>query len=414
VEPTSGAIFVSDKYKFFGLIADVGARFEFWSAGQFVDDAVNDPNSPIRDEIRKSYLDHTYQILGKRYKVRILPKISASFPVKENQVMYFSYGHSSILPHPSYVYTGLNPEYADRSTLSYLGNPDLNPEMDISYELGLKSQLTKDDALNISAFWKDKYDFITSASIQVKDITGRDVTRTIRINSDYARIRGLELTYIKRIKKWYRGQISFAYMTATGQSASSSESLQNLLNTGNREDTREYPLPWDRPLDIKSNNLFIVNTTEGLFDVIWLNKFKFYIELFYRSGMRYTPYILTGYEPFSGRPVYEINSDPKARYSKIGKAWFGIDLNLYKWWEGKHWEIAWTFEITNLLNNKNATIINPVTGMGYESGDDVPTEWRDPRYNDPRDPRSDNIPPDNPSRYLAQRHFLTGIVVKIK
>jgi outer membrane receptor protein involved in Fe transport len=414
VEPSTGSIFISDKYKFLGLIADIGGRLEFWSAGKFVDDAILDPNSPIRDEIRQSYLNNTVDILGTRYKIRFLPKVSASFPVKENQVMYFSYGHSSILPHPSYIYTGLNPEYADRSTLSYLGNPDLNPEMDISYELGLKSQITSDDALNISAFWKDKYDFITSASIQVQDATGRDVTRTIRINSDYARIRGAELTYIKRIKKWYRGQISFAYMTATGQSASSSESLQNILNTGNREDTKEYPLPWDRPIDAKSNNLFILDQQGGLFGIKAINKIKFYIELFYRSGMRYTPYVFKGYESFSGRPLYEASTDPKDRYSKIGEDWFGIDINLTKWWNLKGYEIAMSFEITNLLDNKNASIINPVTGRGYEYGDDVPTEWRDPRYNDPRDPRSDNLPPDNPSRYNAQRHYMLGLIVRYR
>ena len=278
----------------------------------------------------------------------------------------------------------------------------------------MRSQITSDDAINISAFWKDKYDFITSASIQVKDATGREVTRTIRINSDYARIRGAELTYIKRIKKWYRGQISFAYMTATGQSASSSESIQNILNTGNREDTKEYPLPWDRPIDLKSNNLFIVDQNGGLFGIKAINKFKFYIEAFYRSGMRYTPYILTGYEPFSGRPIYEVSTDPKDRYSKIGKDWYGIDINLTRWWNFKGFEIAWSFEITNLLNNLNASIINPVTGRGYEYGDDVPTEWRDPRYNDPRDPRSDNLPPDNPSRYNAQRHFMTGLIIKFR
>jgi outer membrane receptor protein involved in Fe transport len=414
VKPATGAIFISDKYKFMGLIADVGGRLEFWAPGTFVDEAVADPESPIVDEIRESYMKNTVKIFGKRYKIRLLPKISASFPVKENQVMYFSYGQSSILPHPSYVYTGLNPEYTDRSTLSYIGNPDLNPEMDISYELGLRSQITSDDAINISAFWKDKYDFITSASIQVKDVNGKEVTRTIRINSDYARIRGAELTYIKRVKKWYRGQISLAYMTATGQSASSSEDIEDILNTGNREDTKEYPLPWDRPVDLKSNNLFILDQRGGLFGVKPINKIKFYFELYYRSGMRYTPYVLTGYEPYSGRPIYEMSPDPNDRYSEIGKDWFGIDINFMKYWNLKNFEIALNFEITNLLNNLNATIINPVTGRGYEYGDDVPTEWRDPRYNDPRDPRSDNIPPDNPSRYNPQRHFMVGLVVKYR
>ena len=414
VSPTSGSFYVSDKYKFLGLVAIIGGRFEYWAPGKFVDDAVANPASPIRDEIRASYLENTVKFGGKRYKLRFLPKVSASFPVKENQVLYFTYGHSTVLPHPSYVYTGLDPQFTDRSTLSYLGNPDLDPEVDISYEVGLKSQITSNDALNVSAFWKDKYDFITSASVQVKDVTGRDVSRTIRINSDYARIRGLEATYIKRVKRWFRGQLSVAYMTATGQSASASETIKEILNTGNREDTKEYPLPWDRPLDIKFNTLFLLNNDSGLFNVPWLNKMKLYVEGNYRSGLRYTPYDFVGYEQYSGRPIYEVSTDPNERYSLIGKDWLWFDLNFYKWWSFKKVELAWTIEITNILNNQNPAIINPVTGRAYQYGDPVPTEWRDPIFNDPRDPRSDNQPPDNPARYMAQRHIMTGISVKFK
>jgi outer membrane receptor protein involved in Fe transport len=414
VSPTSGSFYVSDKYKFLGLVAIIGGRFEYWAPGKFVDDAVANPASPIRDEIRASYLENTVKFAGKRYKLRFLPKVSASFPVKENQVLYFTYGHSTVLPHPSYVYTGLDPQFTDRSTLSYLGNPDLDPEVDISYEVGLKSQITSNDALNVSAFWKDKYDFITSASVQVKDVTGRDVSRTIRINSDYARIRGLEATYIKRVKRWFRGQLSVAYMTATGQSASASETIKEILNTGNREDTKEYPLPWDRPLDIKFNTLFLLNNDNGLFNVPWLNKMKLYVEGNYRSGLRYTPYDFVGYEQYSGRPIYEVSTDPNERYSLIGKDWLWFDLNFYKWWSFKKVELAWTIEITNILNNQNPAIINPVTGRAYQYGDPVPTEWRDPIFNDPRDPRSDNQPPDNPARYMAQRHIMTGISIKFK
>ncbi|MEA3495107.1 MAG: TonB-dependent receptor [Bacteroidota bacterium] len=414
VKPITGALYFSDKYKFLGLVALVGGRFQYWSPGKFVDEAVDNSDAPIRDEIREAYKENTTKIGNRRYKLRFLPKVSASFPVKENQVLYFNYGHSTVLPHPSYLYTGLDPQFTDRSTLSFIGNPNLDPEVDISYEIGLRSQITSDDALNFSAFWKDKYDFITSASIQVKDVTGREVTRTMRINSDYARIRGLELSYIKRVKKWFRGQLSFGYMTATGQSSSASETLKEIINSGNREDTKEYPLPWDRPLDIKFNTLFIVNNASGLFNQSWLNHLKFYVEGIYRSGKRYTPYILTGYETYSGRPIFEYNSDPNARYSETGKNWFWLDMNVEKWWSLKHVNIAWTLEITNILNNKNAAIVNPVTGMGYEYGDNVPTEWRNPVYNDPRDPRSDNIPPDNPARYLAQRHIMTGISIKFK
>ncbi len=412
VKPNQFSFFVSDKIKYKGLIADIGLRYELWSLGKFVDDAIANPKSPIRNEIRESYTNNTVGLFGRRYKMRLLPRLSASFPIRENQVLYFNYGHSTVMPHPSYIYAGLDPYYTDRSTLSRLGNPDLNPEVDISYELGLKTQITNNDALNITTYIKDKYDFITSASILVPDITGRDVSRTVRINSDYARMRGIEAAYIKRIGKWFSGQASVAYSVATGQSASANDALKDLLNSGAREDTKEFYLAWDRPFDIKANATFVKDNGKPFWFIKNFDKMSLYTEVIWRSGKRYTPYVFTGLEPSSGRPIYVVDPNPDNKFSKLSDPWFWVDLNYKKWWSYKKCKVAWTIEITNLLNNKNSAIVNPVTGKAFRAGDDVPTEWKDARYTDPRDPRSNNIPATDPSRFLEQRHFLTGISLR--
>jgi len=411
VQPLKGSLYVSDKIKYKGLVAEVGGRLEYWMPGKFVDEAIANDASPIRDEIRAAYLENTIGLGNRRAKLRLLPKVSASFPIRENQMMFFSYGHSTVYPHPRDIYTGLDPQFTDRSTLSRLGNPNLNPEVDISYELGLKSQITSNDALNFTAYWKDKYDFISSSSVLIEDITGREVSRSLSINSDYARVRGVELTYIKRIGNWFNGQISGSFSRATGQSSSSSESLQEILLTGNRETVIETPLAWDSPLDLKAFAIFSKNDKTGFFGKDYLNKISFYLEAIYRTGRRYTPYIFVGNETVSGRPIYEVNSDPNERFSALGTSQFWVDCNLKKWWNFKGIRLAATAEITNLLNNKNAVLINPVTGDAYNVGDDVPTEWRDPRFIDPRDPRSNNLPPNNPARFRAQRHFMIGFEV---
>lgn len=404
-----GSFFISEKYKFRGLIADVGLRYEYWFPGKFVDDAINNPRAPIADAVRQSYLSNTVSVFGRRMKMRILPKLAASFPIKENQVMYFNYGHSMVDPHPSFVYTGLDPNYADRSTLRRVGNPDLNPEVDISYELGLKSQLSQNDALTLAAFWKDKYDFITSASVLIKDVSGREVARTIRINSDYARVRGLEVSYTKRIKRWFESTTSFSYSVSTGQSNSANQNIADILQAGNTVSSKELFLLWDSPIDAKTYAIFKWNEKEGLWGKKWLNRFNIYIEAIYRTGRRYTPYVFKGNEPFSGRPIYEIDNNPNNRNSGLSVGNFWLNVSGRKWFKFKKSEFALSFEVNNLLNNKNAAIINPVTGRAWQPGDDVPTEWRDPRFLDPRDSRSFGLPPDNPARFFEQRHIMFGI-----
>ena len=415
VVPVHGAFYVSDKFKFRGLIADLGLRYEYWFAGKFADDAIENPDALIADEVRDEYLKHTVNIFGSRMKMRLLPKLAASFPIKENQVMYFNYGHSMVEPHPSYIYTGLDPYYSDRSSLARIGNPDLNPEVDISYELGLKSQITNNDALNIAAYWKDKYDFITSTTILLKDVTGREVSRTFRINSDYARVRGFEIAYIKRIAKWFNSQVSFSYSSATGQSSSASQSIEQIVATGNSYSTKETPLAWDSPIDAKWFSIFTVNKKDkGLFNTKVFNHFSFYSEAIFRTGKRYTPYLYEGTEEYSGRPIYNVDGNPEHRYQKISSPSFWLNANLKKWFTVSKMDFAFSLEVTNILNNKNTLIVNPVTGSAYKNGDAVPSDWRDPNYIDPRDYRSYNAPPDNPARYDARRHFLFGLAIKFR
>ena len=133
VKPKRGALFITDKIRYNGLIANIGGRFEYWAPGKYVDDRVKDaldPNvfSTIPDFIAEAYQKDSKEILGLRYKFIFLPKINVSFPVRENQVLFFNYGHSARIPHPRFVYAGLDPFFQDQSDLPNLGNPNLNRE----------------------------------------------------------------------------------------------------------------------------------------------------------------------------------------------------------------------------------------------------------------------------------------------
>lgn len=436
VKPSRGAIFITDKIRYNGLIANIGGRFEYWAPGSYVDKRVEealDPNvySTIPTFIAENYQEETTSIFGSRYKFIFLPKINVSFPVRENQVLFFNYGHSARIPHPSFVYAGLDPFYQDQSDLPNLGNPNLNREVDISYEIGLRNQITANDALNVSAFWRDKYDFVTSQRISVTDIDGRTVSKAFRINGDYARSRGVELTYLKRYKDLLSGQVSFTYSRTEGLSSTNNDNLNDISASQNVGNNVETPLAWDRPFDIKGNITFTHSRENGLLNTPILNDFQVFLSAVWRSGQRYTPYKKVGTQrnPITGienwRPIYERETDPALRYSEIGPAWFYMDLNIQKWFTVKDTKISTFLEISNILNNRSAVIINPVTGEGYKQypsnqaelialrndrSYDVPNNVRDPRYLDPTD---NGLPRyENPANYLQQRHIVFGVSIQ--
>jgi outer membrane receptor protein involved in Fe transport len=403
VKPQEGGIFVEDQIKYKGLIATFGVLFKYWAPGKFVDDVINDPESPVLDQTRADYERKTVPFAGLRWKARLLPKLNVSFPITENNVLYFNYGHSMRLAHPRFVYQGLDKVFQNRSFLSNLGNPDIDPEVSVSYEIGLKSQITRDLAFTVTAFYNDRFDYIVSRRIQVKDQTGQFVEKTFYINQDYARIRGIELGFNQRIGKWFRTNASFAYQIATGKSNTAAESALQINTQGFVNATEENYLAWDRPFEFKAGILFKPDTTFKIGKVRF-NNFKVFLSGNWKSGLRYTPFVLTGTAP-NGRPQYERVVD--APFEEIGKNWFWMDLKISRDIPISSRSFAsLSFEVKNLLNNKNSQIINPVTGRAYEFGDPLPITSRDPLY---PDPSNNSQPPFNPARFMQPRQILAGI-----
>ncbi len=403
VKPATGGIYVQDEMRYKGIILNLGLRLNYWAPGKFVDNAVADPNAPVIAAIRESYLSNSSDIFGRRFKFRLLPKLRVSFPVSDNNVLYFNYGHLSRLPHPRFVYAGLDPVYQNRSFLSNLGNPDLNPEVTVSYEVGIKTQITSNFAVTATAFYNDKFDYIVSRKIVVKDQTGRFVEKNFSINQDYARIRGFEVTLNRRIKKYLSATFSAAYQIATGKSNSAQESQLQILQTGQVSPTVEQYLAWDRPLDLK---LLVIFKPDTSFKIAGrsLNNFRVFFTSTYKSGLRYTPYYQNGTAP-TGRPIFE--PDDKNPFSEIGSAWWNTDFRITRDFPIKRGQaLSVSFEVKNLFNNKNAAIINPVTGKAYELGDQLPNGYRDPNYPDPQD---NGAPPFNPARYLTPRQMMLGL-----
>jgi outer membrane receptor protein involved in Fe transport len=405
VNPAMGSFYAQDNINFGGMILNFGLRLDYWFPGKFVDDAVKNPEAiTIPDEIREDYQNDTFAWFnGRRYKARLSPRLGISHPVSDNQTLFFSYGHFSRWPNPQFVYAKLNPLNA-QSSFQRFGNPNLDPETTVAYELGLKTQFTQNDVLTITAYYKDIFDYVSTrtALITTARLSG---TRFITyVNSDYARSRGLEIEYKKRIGKWFNGMASFAYSIVTGKSSSADEGVL-VLRGDLIEPVTEQFLSWDRPLTATiSANFYIEQGTFGMGEGI-LDDWSLYFRAFFQSGRRYTPAEFTGAVDEQGRKEYEAVRDE--RYGNIADNWFYIDLNFEKFFRLGKTTVSFFIEVHNLLDKQNSTIINPVTGRAYESGDDVPSSWNDPRYPDLQAPISPF--PNDPARYLTRRNILFGV-----
>lgn len=410
VYPALGSIYAQDNINFSGMILNFGLRLDYWFPGKYVDDAVENPDVvTIPDEIRTKYKDETYSWFGgRRFKARLSPRLGISHPVSDNQTLFFSYGHFSKWPKPQFVYAKLDPLNA-QSSFQRFGNPNLNPETTVAYELGVKTQFSLDDVLTITAYYKDIFDYVNTRTAKI--VSPRFATENFitYVNSDYARSRGLELEYKKRIGKWFNGSASFTYAIVTGKSSSADEGVLVLQGDLN-ESIKEQYVPWDRPVTASLTTSFYVERDKPLFDFApgILDDYNLYLRFFFQSGKRYTPAVFTGSVDEQGRAEYEFVRDE--RYGEIADDWFWIDLNFEKYFQLMNFKFSVFVEVNNLLDTKNSAIINPVTGKAYEYGDDVPASWNDPRYPDLQAPIS--AYPFNPARYLTRRNIKFGVSLR--
>lgn len=91
------------------------------------------------------------------------PRIGIAHPISDRTKLHFAYGHFFQIPEFQYLFE--NNQYDLNVREPLFGQPDLDAERTISYEVGVSHQFSDRVAAHISAYYKD--------------ITGLIGTRTI-------------------------------------------------------------------------------------------------------------------------------------------------------------------------------------------------------------------------------------------
>jgi outer membrane receptor protein involved in Fe transport len=416
VDPAQGALYAQDNIVLKGMILNFGLRFDYWFPGKYVDETMKMPVDSINvsKEIKNAYFNDTYNLFGRRWKGRLSPRLGISHPVSDNQTLFFSYGHFSKLPRPQFVYSKLRKTNA-KATYQTIGNPDLNPETTVSYELGIRNQLSESYIVSLTAYYKDIFDYITARSVQTTQTRYSGGSYTTYVNQDYSRVRGVEMEFKGRISDWLRLTFSGSYSRTTGKSSNADDAAYN-LQQGLEENIKETPMSFDRPLQLSLNLNFNCKKNEPFFGFGKgiLDDYNLYVRFFYQSGKRYTQQNFLGYDKTSlstvfydtlGRPLYI--ADYQNPYGELSDPWFYIDLNFEKYFDVSIGKLSFKIEIQNLLNRSNSQIINPVTGKAYSYGDHTLQSVNDPLYPDLTSPV--NPYPYNPARYLTPRTYRLGL-----
>ncbi len=360
VAPSTISLYVQDKMEYAGMIVNAGLRYERYNPEG---DLPDDPKDPLMlnpdGTIELDYDDYKVGLpiikdpVEPSVKQMLAPRLGISFPITDRAKFHFSYGHYYQIPQGDDLYENL---YFDmRGAIRRKGNPDLEPEKTIAYEVGVAQQLTDDLTVDLTGFTKDIDDLVSSVHVDIIN------DYSYFINDIYGRVQGFEFT----ARKWGTGQsrvsgmFSYTYSVAKGKG--SSRSLGYLTYYYQQpEVTESHPLDWDQR-HIVSGTLGIQLPLNAAVNLIGR----------YASGLPYTPNPNAPVKP-------NVNSK---RYPPT----YNVDVLLSKRIARAGMTYTFFADIRNIFNTKNLDdLIDPVTYDRYglplnAKKHSSPLSWSAPR-----------------------------------
>ncbi|MEW5700720.1 MAG: TonB-dependent receptor [Candidatus Zixiibacteriota bacterium] len=399
--PASGAGWLQSRFNFQGAVLDVGLRGELWWPGTYLEDAVNDTTLPnITPTMREEFLAHTSTVFGHQAQGWVLPRVGLSFALGPSASLYVSYDRLAQRPNPRYLYAKLKSR--SPATFQLFGNPALVPERTTAIEGGIKWLRGPDWALTVSVYQREVKDYI-AATVVVPDPDAPETFWYAYANRQSALSRGVELTLEGRVRPTFHATGMLNLARVTGEHSLPSDIWRGRQTRESEVLFEEVRLDWDKPwrVALTAGLTFGGDNRPRILGLgLWRN-WDLNVSFWAEAGKRFTPYgdSVTA----TADTVYFRTGAPN---SELGPCWSSLDVTWEKHFKLGHTTLSLVIAATNLLNHRNITLINPVTGDAYRRGEPIPTG--DNFFETA--PTGYNLPIwDDPAGYDDPLHWLFGV-----
>ena len=352
--PWVGDAYFRDRIEYEGFVANFGIRSDYWVIGREAEQAMADTTRHnIASSTRTAFFGETRSFFGRRVKLHLSPRVIVAHPITENSSFFFNYGEFTQIPSYRYVYSKLNSISSESFPLQ--GNPNLNPQVSVNYEVGAKHQFLPTAAANLTFFVKDVYDY--PSATRVDPLSGTNIqSYFIYLNGHFSRSKGFEVELEKRRSQHWSGKLTYSYQQTKGKSSNPNEE-RALQEIGGANETRlsEVFVAWNRPHKL-SANFDVRFDKDAPHGWGWLRHAGLNLFVLGQSGRAYTPYDQANQNPIglpsSQNAPFQVTTDMKVNRS--------FELN------GRRFDMS--LQGTNIFSNFLVNRVDPVTGRGYVWG----------------------------------------------
>lgn len=266
VEPIFGSAYVQDKMEFDNFIVNAGIRVDYFDSRATIPADAEDPN--IYNPFKKIHLYHDLngdgvitvdeeteenrQTVEEREeywwtetdpKVQVSPRLGVAYPITNDGVIHFSYGHFLQIPTLNRLFENFGFKVPNRSgQYGPFGNPDLDAQKTVMYEIGLRQGIG-DIVFDITGYYRDVRDWVSTSRLIETEIPG--VNYVVYANRDYANTRGLTVALNKQFTNYYGFDVNYTFQVVEG---SNSDPAEQFFSAQNNEQPKLalLPLGWDQ------------------------------------------------------------------------------------------------------------------------------------------------------------------------
>ena len=334
VKPTELAAYFQDKMEFDDMVINFGLRYDLFDPNSNFPSERRNPNNQLSlpDSMMSAYPKADPQ-------VQISPRFGLAYQLGGAAVLHFSYGHFFQMPPMYSLYENHSFLVAPSDYSTLMGNSELKAEKTITYEVGLWQELTQGMGLEVSLFYRDIYNLLSTRIIS----TFNQIEYGLYSNKDYGNARGLE------VKLDYNSGFISSWINYTLQytRGNADNPTQTFSRSGASMDpvNRFIPMSWDQRHTFNATVAYN-KPTHGLS-----------LTGYYNSGSPYT------FSPIEESTLSRINLYPNndyrpTKYHADLMAYYNLSIS-------KKYKINFRLAVYNLFDRLNENWVDSKTGRAY-------------------------------------------------